>query len=115
MIKRPLAKLKNVPYKGQNMIVSQTTTYKKWFDGLRDSRAQKYIVSRIERLERGLFGDAKSVGEGISELRIHYGPGYRIYLTQKGEDWVLLLCGGDKDDQARDIKNAKELAKETEL
>jgi putative addiction module killer protein len=96
------------------MIVSQTTTYKKWFDGLRDSRAQKYIVSRIERLERGLFGDVKSLGEGVSELRRHYGPGYRIYLTQRGEKWVLLLCGGDKDDQARDIKIAKKLAQEIE-
>jgi putative addiction module killer protein len=96
------------------MIVSQTTTYKKWFDGLRDSRAQKYIVSRIERLEVGLFGDVKSLGEGVSELRLHYGPGYRIYLTQKGDKWVLLLCGGDKNDQARDIKIAKKLAQEIE-
>jgi putative addiction module killer protein len=96
------------------MIVSQTTTYKKWFDGLRDSRAQKYIVSRIERLERGLFGDMKSLGEGVSELRLHYGPGYRIYLTQRGEKWVLLLCGGDKNGQARDIKIAKKLAQEIE-
>jgi putative addiction module killer protein len=104
----------NVPYKGHEMKIRQTTTYKKWFDGLRDRRAQKYIVSRIERLERGLIGDVKPIGEGVSELRLHYGPGYRIYLTQQGEEWVLLLCGGAKNDQARDIKIAKKLAQEIE-
>jgi putative addiction module killer protein len=81
---------------------------------LADRHAQKQILVRIGRLERGLLGDVKALGDGISELRIHSGPGYRIYLSKRGEDWVILLCGGDKNSQARDIAQAKELAKESQ-
>jgi putative addiction module killer protein len=96
------------------MEVKQTLVFRDWFEALRDRQTKKYILVRIGRLERGLFGDVKPVGEGVSELRIHHGAGYRLYLTQRGSEWMLLLCGGDKDSQARDIKRAKELARETE-
>ena len=94
--------------------LQQTATFNKWFDGLRDSLAQKRILIRLGRLELGNFGDAKSVGDGVSELRIPYGPGYRLYYTLRGQELVLLLCGGDKRSQPRDIELAKKLAKETE-
>ena len=101
------------------MRIVQTLVFQNWFDGLRDRQAQKHILVRIGRLERGLFGDVKPVGEGVSELRIHHGAGYRLYLSRRGDDWVLLLCGGDKDSQARDIVKAKQMAqnldKETEI
>jgi putative addiction module killer protein len=97
------------------MVIVQTDTFQSWFAGLRDRQAQKHMLVRIGRLERGNFGDVKSVGGGLSELRIHHGPGYRLYLTKRGEDYVLLLCGGDKDSQARDIARAKDLAKEIDL
>lgn len=69
------------------------------------------ISARIDRLEAGHWGDVKSVGSGVSELRIHHGPGYRVYLGQRGTAWVVLLCGGDKDGQARDIRQALTLWK----
>jgi putative addiction module killer protein len=94
--------------------VTQTLTFQSWFDGLRDRQAQKHILVRIGRLERGNFGDVKPVGEGISELRINYGPGYRLYLIRRGQEVMLLLCGGDKDSQSGDVKLAKRLAKEAE-
>jgi putative addiction module killer protein len=84
-------------------VVVQTDVFKRWFERLRDRQAQKHILVRIGRLERGQFGDVKPVGDGLSELRIHYGPGYRLYLKQRGDEWVLLLCGGDKASQDRDI------------
>ena len=111
---KSLAKSTNVPYTEQAMNVEKTETYINWFEGLRDLRVQNQIIVRIGRLERGLLGDIRPVGEGISELRIHHGPGYRIYLRQSGDSFVLLLCGGNKDDQARDIKRAKQLAQEIE-
>ena len=93
------------------MNVSQSGEFQKWFVSLRDGQAKQHILVRLRRLARGNFGDVKPVGEGISELRIHYGPGYRIYLSKKGDSFVLLLCGGDKDNQTRDIARAKQLAK----
>ena len=94
--------------------VHSTQTFQKWFDGLRDSMAQKRILVRIGRLERSNFGDAKSVGGGVSELRMDHGPGYRLYFTRRGQEIVLLLCGGDKSSQARDIALAQKLATELE-
>lgn len=77
--------------------------------GLRDSSARARIISRINRLMEGLPGDVSPVGHGVSELRIHYGPGYRVYFHQTGNTFVILLCGGDKSSQQRDIKAAHQI------
>lgn len=90
--------------------IHETETYTDWFDGLRDRHARARITTRIQRLGQGNPGDVKSVGGGISELRIHYGPGYRVYFTRQGEFLVILLAGGDKDSQDRDIRTALDLA-----
>jgi putative addiction module killer protein len=90
--------------------VRQTAIFRDWLAALRDLRAVARIDTRIGRLRQGNFGDAKSVGDGVGELRIDYGPGYRVYFTRRGEKIVLLLCGGDKGDQTRDIARAKALA-----
>ena len=87
--------------------VRQTETYAKWFKALRDQNAKDRIDVRILRLQAGNFGDVKSVGEGVRELRIDYGPGYRVYFVQRGDVLVILLCGGDKRTQAKDIEAAK--------
>lgn len=92
--------------------IYSTRVFDDWVDGLQDRRAATKIFGRISRAEDGNLGDVKSVGEGISEMRIHHGPGYRIYFTRRGEVVVLLLCGGDKSSQTRDIAEAKRLAKE---
>ena len=92
--------------------IKQTETYFKWEHKLKDQRAKAAIAARVFRLANGLLGDVSSVGQGISELRIHYGPGYRIYFKQNGNEIVILLCGGDKSTQSKDIETAKKLAKE---
>lgn len=92
--------------------IKQTETYRKWEHKLRDQKAKAAIAARIFRLIHGLAGDVTPVGQGISELRIHYGPGYRIYFKQRGDEIVILLCGGDKTTQNRDIETAKKLVKE---
>ena len=79
-----------------------------WFNSLQDKRARRKIKSRLERIELGNLGDYRSVGEGVCELRINYGPGYRVYFGQIGNIIILLLCGGDKSTQAQDIRQAKE-------
>ena len=84
-----------------------------WIKALRDCTARTRIAVRIRRLQLGNAGDVRPVGDGVSELRIHHGPGYRVYLTQRGETFIVLLCGGDKSTQAADIARAKILAKET--
>ena len=94
------------------IVVHQTDVYLKWFRRLRDEKARFRIVSRIRRLSLGNFRDVKPVSDGISELRIDYGPGYRVYLRQEGEVLVLLLAGGVKKSQAADIERAKKLARE---
>ena len=92
--------------------LKQTTTYAKWEAKLRDKRAKTLIAARLMRLAEGLPGDIEPVGEGVSELRIHYGPGYRLYFQRRGSVLIVLLCGGDKSTQSRDIATAKNLAKE---
>lgn len=90
----------------------ETETFHAWLMALRDLRARARIAERIRRLALGLKGDVKPVGDGVSELRVHYGPGYRVYLKEQGPVLVILLCGGDKSSQAKDIARAKTLAKE---
>jgi putative addiction module killer protein len=90
----------------------QTETFRKWWTRLKDERARGAIFGRLDRLAYGHAGDVKPVGEGVSELRIHHGPGYRVYFIRRGDEIIILLCGGDKDTQAQDIKAAKRLAKE---
>lgn len=92
--------------------IRKTEDFAKWLDRLRDIRARARILARIKRLECGLVGDAKSVGEGISELRIDYGPGYRVYFKKQGRRLVILLAGGDKRTQNKDIETALRLARE---
>ena len=92
--------------------IRQTEQYAKWFKSLRDHNARMRINIRIRRLSLGNPGDVKPVGEGISELRIDYGPGYRVYFIERGNELILLLFGGDKSSQAKDIAKAKKLAEE---
>jgi putative addiction module killer protein len=91
--------------------VRKTSEFDQWLDGLRDIHARARVQSRIERLAAGNPGDVKPVGEGVSELRIDYGPGYRVYFVQKGPVSIILLAGGDKSTQARDIKTALRLSR----
>jgi putative addiction module killer protein len=95
--------------------IRQTAVFAKWLAGLRDREARTRIAVRIDRMALGNPGDVKPVGAGVSEMRITYGPGYRVYFTRRGYVLVLLLCGGDKSSQARDIAAAKALAAEWEL
>ena len=90
----------------------QTETFRKWRIRLKDERIRALIASRLDRLAFGNAGDVKPVGQGISELRIDHGPGYRIYFQRRGNTIIILLCGGDKSTQAKDIKTAKRLAAE---
>ncbi|MBD5435847.1 MAG: type II toxin-antitoxin system RelE/ParE family toxin [Treponema sp.] len=92
--------------------VRQTTVFSKWLSKIRDAVAKASIARRIARLEKGNFGDSKSVGGGVYELKIDVGKGYRVYFTNKGGRIVILLVGGDKSTQDEDIKTAKEMAKE---
>ena len=92
--------------------LKQTETFRKWRTELKDQRARALIASRLDRLAYGHTGDAEPVGEGVSELRIHHGPGYRVYFQKRDRTVIVLLCGGDKGTQVRDIKTAKRLASE---
>ena len=91
--------------------IRKTEYFAAWIDALQDLRGRARILVRIERLALGNPGDVKAVGEGVSELRIDYGPGYRVYYTQRGQSLVILLAGGDKSTQAKDIKTALRLAR----
>lgn len=92
--------------------VRETDTFSDWLSGLRDTRARAEVARRVRRLALGNPGDVKPVGEGVSELRIRYGPGFRVYFVQRGAVLVILLCGGNKSGQRRDIATAIRLAKE---
>jgi putative addiction module killer protein len=94
--------------------LKQTAHFRKWLSRLRDPKALGAIVSRLDRLAYGHAGDVAPVGQGVSELRIHYGPGYRVYFQRRGDTIILLLCGGSKGSQDRDIKLAQQLAAELE-
>lgn len=94
--------------------IRETETFSSWLRALRDAQARARIAARVRRLAFGNPGDVRPVGEGVSELRIHYGPGYRVYYIQPGSVLIILLCGGDKSTQDRDIEAAKRLAKEAE-
>lgn len=91
--------------------IRKTEVFARWLDGLRDIHARARIQARIERLAAGTPGDVKPVGEGVSELRIDYGPGYRVYFRKRGRELIVLLAGGDKGSQASDIKTALRLAR----
>ncbi len=92
--------------------VRKTAVFVRWLDGLRDIRARARVQARIERLTSGNPGDVEPVGDGVSELRINYGPGYRVYFKKRGRELIILLAGGDKNTQAKDIKSALRLARE---
>ena len=94
--------------------VLATAVYNKWYASLRDRTTKARIVARILNLGDGNFGDTKPVGGNVQELRLHFGPGYRVYFTRRGERIILLLCGGDKGSQQRDIARAKRIEAELE-
>jgi putative addiction module killer protein len=95
-------------------MVRETENFREWIRGLKDQIAQSIINARIRRISAGNFGDSKPVDDGIYELRIDHGPGYRVYFTKRGQEIVILLCGGDKSTQSRDIKAAKQIAQNIE-
>ena len=94
--------------------VLQTEAFRRWLDKLQDARAVGSITRRLERVQRGNLGDIRPVGGGVSEMRISYGPGYRLYFARQGSDIIVLLCGGDKGSQDRDLQRARRLAKQLE-
>jgi putative addiction module killer protein len=100
-----------VNYSSRAISVRQTAVFRDWINNLSDQRATERIAKRIVRLQSGLLGDAKFF-DGIGELRIDYGPGYRLYFVRRGDELVILLCGGDKSSQRSDLKRARLLAKE---
>jgi putative addiction module killer protein len=91
--------------------IRKTEPFAEWLDGLRDLRGRARLQARIERLAEGNAGDVQPVGEGVSELRVDHGPGYRVYFKQRGREIIVLLAGGDKSTQAKDIKTALRLAR----
>lgn len=95
--------------------VRKTEIFTKWFDNLKDRKARARIQARIDRVEIGNLGDVSPVGDGVSELRIFYGPGYRVYFVQRNSIIVILLSGGDKSSQKSDIAKAKNIAKQLEV
>ena len=94
--------------------IRKTDVYAEWIDNLRDLQGRARILVRLERLASGNPGDVKAIGGGVSELRVHFGPGYRVYFTQRGHDIVILLAGGDKSSQSTDIQTALQLAQNLE-
>lgn len=93
------------------MNILTTDIFDQWLSSLKDRAGAMRIATRIDRVEDGDFGDVAPVGEGVSEMRIHFGPGYRVYFVQRGQEVVILLAGGDKSTQSKDIKSAIELAR----
>jgi putative addiction module killer protein len=95
--------------------IRKTEVFGEWIDGLRDIKARARILVRVERLATGNPGDVKPVGEGVSEMRINCGPGYRVYFKRRGQELIILLAGGDKRTQTKDIRTALELAKNLQV
>lgn len=104
---------RSVLYTGHAKVV-QTPVFERWIEGLRDRKARLRIDVRLKRLAAGNAGDTKSVGDGVQEMRLHFGPGYRIYYMWQGDVLVVLLNGGDKDSQSRDIAKARAMAREAQ-
>ena len=100
-----------IRYRSSVFSIHATEEFQKWFESLRDRRARARIQARIDRAEDGNFGDWRPVGEGVSEMRIHFGAGYRVYFKQMGLELVILLAGGEKSTQASDIRLALKLAR----
>ena len=96
------------------MEIRKTEIFVDWLDNLKDSRAKARIIARLDRMEMGNFGDVRTVGGGVNELRVHHGPGYRVYFVRRGPVVVILLCGGDRKTQHADIAKAKMLARKLE-
>lgn len=92
--------------------IIKTDKFSKWLDGIRDRQVRYIITTRLQRAEDGNLGDVKPVGDGVSEMKISFGAGYRIYFIQRGKQMIIILAGGDKSSQARDIKQAKKLAED---
>jgi putative addiction module killer protein len=101
-------------YGGPRYAIRTAQAFDRWFEGLKDRRASARIQARIDRAEDGNFGDTEPVGEGVSEMRIHHGPGYRVYFKQLGPERIILLAGGDKSTQLSDINAALRLARRLE-
>jgi putative addiction module killer protein len=96
------------------LTVRLTSEFESWLDGLRDKKAQVRIAARLRQAETGNFGDWKTVGTGVSEMRVNFGPGYRLYFTRKGSILIVMLAGGDKSSQATDIRRAQRILKQLE-
>ena len=103
-----------VLYKGHAFQLAETDEFHRWLGSLSDRRAMARIIDRLKRASNGNFGDAKAVGSGVSEMRIDYGPGYRVYFFRRGKQLVILLCGGDKKSQQADIAQAVRMKEEIE-
>lgn len=103
-----------VLYKGQAFQLAETDAFHRWLGSLADRRAKARIVDRLKRASNGNFGDVKPAGSGVSEMRIDYGPGYRVYFFRRGKELVILLCGGDKKTQKADIAQAVRMKGEIE-
>ena len=102
----------DVPYNKAVYTILRSATFDRWLRRIRDRQPVSRIVARLLAAEDGHLGDVRSVGEGVSEMRIQYGPGYRVYFITRGADLIVLLCGGDKDSQRRDIERARRMATE---
>ena len=109
--KYPLDKLSNIFYTETMKEIRRSDVFDKWLVKLRDPRARVKILERVDRLAKGNPGDVEPAGEGISEMRIDYGPGYRVYYKETGREIIILLCGGDKTTQQADIANARKIAR----
>ena len=108
----PIPVMYVISYNMTMFTILRSATFDRWLRRLRDRQAVNRIIARLLAAEGGHLGDVRSVGDGVSEMRVHHGPGYRVYFITRGAEVIVLLCGGDKDSQRRDIDRAKRMAKE---